>query len=172
LGTVILSGEVAPVHQEVVLAVRSLAERHNLPPEMVVAAVVKSVAMESTPLGKLMQFVVDDAADQYIAEEFYQRHEGLLEFLAGCGCNDSDVQFLSYVKTHPDIFVCKTPDCPGRIVGGCPKMFCEICGKPYFVNIEDISKEMCQQCVSFKVKECDERSRKRRFQIFAVKSLN
>jgi len=168
---VVLSGEVNPVHLEVSAALGALSARHNLPRELVVAEVVKSVATENSPLGKLLQFAVDEAADQFISEELYQRHSGLLEFLAACGCDDEEVQFKSYVQTHSDIFVCKTADCPGKIVGGCPKMYCEFCGKPYFVNIEGISDQMCTRCVSKQIGECDERSRKRRHQIFAVKTV-
>lgn len=138
------------------------------PIESVVAASVRKLTRENNPTSKLVQYCFDIAGDQYISEEFYQRFPEILDFLAACGCNNEEVLFLAYVQNHPDIFDCKSYDCGGRIIGQCPKMYCDDCGKQYFLDVENITELMCSRCVANSMKECTATSRRKRYQVYAI----
>lgn len=124
---------------------------------------------ERSPVSRLIQYCIDIAGDQFISEEFYQNYPELLSFLSKSGCDNEEVLFRAYVLSHPDIFNCKQAGCHGKIIGGCPKMFCNDCGKVYYVNIEGISSLFCSRCVANELIECTEKSRRRRYLINAVR---
>jgi hypothetical protein len=136
--------------------------------EDITSASINQLLRHELPSSRLMSYCLDTAADQYISEEFYQRYPELLTFLKDCGCRNDEVLFREYVETHKDIFKCKTYSCEGKIVGGCPKMYCEDCGRNYFLKIDKITDTMCHNCIANTMGECTEESRRKRHIIFAI----
>lgn len=132
----------------------------------VIASFINWACQQKGPLARLLQFCIDTASDEFVAEEFYQKYPELLTFLAQAGSGHEEVRFRAYVHHHPDIFVCKA--CGGRISGGCPIMVCEACDKLYFVEIADITPTMCERCSASKIGECTLEKRTKRHRIFAV----
>lgn len=130
------------------------------------SASIKSLLSEDYPASRLLNYCLDEAADQYLSEEFYQKYPELLTFLKECGCTKDEVIFREFVETHKEIFRCKTYTCEGTIVGGCPKMYCEECGRNYFLQIDGVSDIMCSNCAADKMKECTEESRRKRHIIY------
>ena len=128
---------------------------------------IKSLIARDLPESRLLSYCLDEAADQFLSEEFYQKYPELLTFLKNCGCSRDEVLFREFVETHRDIFKCKTYTCTGTIVGGCPKMYCDECGRNYFLQIDSLSGEMCNNCAANKMGECDEDSRRKRHIIYA-----
>jgi len=49
-------------------------------------------------------------------------------------------------------------------------MWCETCGKKYFLKIEDITEAMCESCTANHLNECTNDTRKVRYQIHAIKT--
>ena len=139
----------------------------NLPD--LLAGCIRLLTTSRTPISRLMQYCVDIAGDQFISEEFYQNYPELLSFLSKSGCDNEEVLFRAYVLSHPDIFNCKQSGCHGKIIGGCPKMFCDSCGKGYYLNIEGVSDLFCSRCVANELIECTEKSRRRRYLINATR---
>jgi len=133
-----------------------------------VARSINHIISKKEPVSRLLQYCIDLAGDQYISEEFYQNYPELLGFLAKAGCDNEEVLFRSFVISHPDIFDCKQQGCHGKIIGGCPKMYCDTCGKLYFLNIEGVTDTFCSRCVANDLLECTEKSRRRRYLINAV----
>ena len=135
--------------------------------EAITSAAICCLVSSELPSSRLMGFCLDTAADQYLSEEFYQSHPELLTFLKDCGCTNDEVLFREFVVTHQDIFKCKTYTCEGKIVGGCPKMYCEDCGRNYFLAIDNVSDTMCKNCVANMMGECTHDSRRKRHMIYA-----
>ena len=153
------------------------ANKKDMSIDMVLAKTMRLILNERSPLSQLLQYMVDFAGDQFISEEFYQRHEDLLMWLDACGCDNEEVRFRAYVSSHPDIFICKEQDCDGIIEGGCPKMVCNKCGRHYYLSVDTITETMCSRCVANKLGECKtstskepctEKDRSRRRIIYAI----
>jgi len=161
--SIYFSGECPPAGA----IIQSIADYCDTSTDEVVASCIKWSIEQEDELGRLMQYASDIMGDQFVSEEFYNRHPRLLDFLDKCGCDNEEVRFRAYVNSHRDIFQCKSPDCDGTIVGGCPRMACDTCGKKYFVNIDKITDLMCSRCVANKRKECTELMRRLDHQIFA-----
>jgi hypothetical protein len=144
---------------------------------MILAEIIKLAVDERTPLSQLLQFTIDIAGDQFVSEEFYQRHGDLLLWLDACGCDNEEIRFRAYVISHPDIFNCKEQGCNGRVEGGCPKMICNECGRLYYLIVDGFTDVMCRRCVAEKLgeckydkdsEECPEEDRMRRRRIYAI----
>jgi len=162
-----ISGEITPL-QVAEGAVSNLIQGSGLSLEEVAAASIRLLSRTPTPTARLVQYCVDVAGDQFMSEEYYQRFPGLLSFLAKCGCGNEEVQFHDWIQQHPDVFHCKAYQCDGTIVGGCPKMFCDQCGKQYFLQLDGITDTVCDRCVARDLGECSEESRRRRYQIYGI----
>ena len=134
--------------------------------ECITAAAINALIHADFPSSKIMRYCTDTAADQYVSEEFYQKYPQLLTFLKKCGCDNDEILFREFIETHNEIFKCKTYTCEGRIVGGCPKMYCEECGRNYFLSIDRITEKMCTNCVANMMGECTEDSRRKRHIIY------
>lgn len=159
-----ISGEVgSPVTIED--SISSAMFEQELSLEDVVFTSIGMLTRRSTPAARIMQYCIDIAGDQYISEEFYQNYPELLKYLDMAGCDNEEVLFRAFVLSHPDIFNCKQLGCHGKIIGGCPKMYCDDCGKLYFLEIEGITDLFCSRCVAREMQECTEKSRRRRYQI-------
>ena len=158
-------------------ALLEYANKKEMTVDMVLAKTMKLILSERSPLSQLLQYMVDFAGDQFISEEFYQRHQDLLLWLDACGCDNEEIKFRAFVHTHPDIFTCKEKECDGIIEGGCPKMICNKCGRQYYLSVDDITNTMCSRCVANKLGECKpgvsknactEKDRTRRRVIYAI----
>jgi len=159
------------IYERSIAASKMLAETASLTgisEEMLFAACARYIGNKNTPVGGLVRFVIDVAADQYLAEEFYQHYPELLEMLEQSGCDNTEILFQSYLHTHPLILSCKEQDCNGTIIGGCPKMTCDTCGREYYMIIDGVSTLMCDHCVAAELGECSEHSRNIRRKIYAV----
>jgi len=128
---------------------------------------IKNEIDNNGPLSTLLQYAIDVASDEFIEEEFYHTYNDILFFLSESGSTNMELQFMAFVKSHSDIFICKEHACDGHIIGGCPKMQCEKCSRLYFVDIENITDKMCEQCIASKIGECIDSDRKTRRKIFA-----
>ena len=142
-------------------------EVEEIPPIDILSAGIKNEIDNIGPLSTLLQYAIDVASDEFIEEEFYHTHNDILLFLSESGSTNMELQFMAFVKFHPDIFICKEHECDGHIIGGCPKMQCEKCNRLYFVDIENITSKMCEQCIASKIGDCTDDDRKIRRKIFA-----
>lgn len=136
-----------------------------------VANSIHSIILTKRPIGRVLKMVIDIISDDYISEEHYQKYPEIMDFLISAGSDNEELLWMHYLKTHPDIFKCKNLQCDGRIIGNCPAMWCDTCGKLYMTNIEYITEKMCERCVADHIKECKEEVRKRRHQIYAVRTI-
>lgn len=161
------SGEIS-YEGDLVQHIESVVSQTDWSLEDVTATSIKMLISRDTTLSRLVQYCIDVAGDQYMSEEFYRRYPELLDFLASCGCDNDEILFRSWVQHHPDIFYCKTFNCHGTIIGGCPKMYCDNCGKLYFLHIDDITDTMCSRCAANEMGECGEQSRTRRYHIYTI----
>ena len=148
--------------------IHTLMTDHTYSLQELVSSSLRMLISERSPLARIMQYCLDVAGDQYISEEFYQNYPEILGFLSKSGCDNEEVLFRAYVLSHPDILNCKHLGCHGKIIGGCPKMYCDECGKAYFLNIDRVSDLFCSRCVANELVECTEKSRKRRYLINAI----
>lgn len=137
--------------------------------DLALAHCIRHVVNQQTPLSRLLQFALDTASDEFVAEEFYLTHPTILSFLDHAGTDDEEVLFLSYVQGRQDMLTCRRGECKGKIVGRCPAMVCETCGATYYLSVDGISDLMCDRCSGSKVAECTAENRRRRFQIYGLR---
>lgn len=130
------------------------------------AVMIKHIISTPSPLGRLLSYNIDICADQVIADEFYKAQPSLMMFLARAGSTQDELCFRAYHYSHPDIFLCKK--CGKPLVGGCPILECSNCSKPYYMDIDGISSDMCKNCVSSKLGTCSEIDRTRKTKIYAL----
>lgn len=152
---IVISGEIKDTHQ-------LFEEYSNILPYW-----IKYEISRETPLSSLLQYAIDVASDEFISEEFYQKYDNVMAFLSVSGTTNMELQFRTYVNAHSEIFLCKEPACDGKLVGGCPKMQCDKCGRLYFINVDNITEKMCGQCIAFKIGECIVEDTEKRRKIFA-----
>jgi len=130
------------------------------------AVMIKNIISKPSPLGRLLSYNIDICADEVIGDEFYKAQPSLMMFLARAGSTHDELCFRAYNYSHPEIFTCKK--CGHPLVGGCPIVECNNCSKPYYMDIDGISSDMCKNCVSGKLGTCSEIDRTRKYKIFAM----
>ena len=140
--------------------------------EVVVARALRTLKDHGGPTGKLLLYCLDEAADQYIANEYYQQFPEILSFLKLAGTSEPEALFRAYMLEHPDILYCRSRGCEGTLVGGCPKIHCDTCGRKYFLQVDDLSAAVCNECVANgnanHLKDCTKKSRECIFRILAT----
>jgi hypothetical protein len=169
--TYYLSGEMPPsAFAEFVKHVTRI--NNNDSPSAYLASHMKSTIDERTPLSRLLQFSLDTAGDQFIAEEFYHRFPDLLHFLSSAGCDNEEVLFRSFVLRHREVMYCRDPFCASPLYGGCPIVICSKCGKKHYLEVEELSELVCSRCVSRQIGECTSEECRKMHQIYMAKGEN
>ena len=151
----------------VILAGEDIAKNYDISIEDVISICLRYETKKESPISTLLRYAIDVASDEAIEEEFYQSYPSVLDFLSQSGSANMEIQFMSFVRHHPDIFICKEPNCDGIIIGQCPKMICNKCNRKYYVIIDSITSDMCNQCIAQEVGECVEKNRITRMKIYA-----
>lgn len=146
----------------------SIAEARNTTQELLLADHVGYTISKNIPLSQLLQYTIDTASDQFVAEEYYHRFPDLVTWLARAGTGEEEVVLRDYVQRNPQIFTCREPECKGRIVGACPILYCEACGTEYFLYLDNVSKTMCERCVANELGECSPQRRRTRKPIYGI----
>lgn len=112
-----------------------------------------------TRLSNLLKYILEQASDEYIEEEFYHNDDKILEWLALTGVENWALQIRAYIKRHPQIFICRKPGCNGKIVGECSKLYCNICHCKYLLHLDYITENICEECIARKLNECTTKNR-------------
>lgn len=149
-------------------AIEAIAEYRHTDTNSILSELINYTRGKKTPLSQLLQYSLDIAADQYVAEEFYLSDQELMLWLADAGTHNEEVQLRSYMIKNPQIFSCRMLGCDGRIIGGCPKLYCDKCNTSYFLHVDNITKVMCKRCVANELGECTYKTRRKCKDIYGI----
>lgn len=147
---------------------KEYSEKEKISISETVSRVIGSFVKSGKPEGNILKMAIDIAADLFVANQAYEKHPYILDFLVQAGTTEEEVLFRHYIKTHPDILYCHEKGCDGSLHGGCPVLICDKCGRKHFLNVENITSAMCNNCVAKKLGECTEEKTKKYRQIYMV----